>query len=181
MDKQNLYSIFFLLAILFLVLFFSRFSILEGLEETPPITQVENANTSPPPVNTITPVIQATSSPTVTTDPIPTSNTNNLASLIETPTISTAKIVKISDIQAQVTNLRTILQKDVVIHATNAVQLIQNNQELKKPLSMILNKPVRREIELLIRNMENVHMNLYLQTMQIKDNLDLFTTQYQNL
>jgi hypothetical protein len=132
---------------------------------------------------TTTPVIQATTSPVVTTDPTPTSaNTvNNLASVTETPTISTATIVKISDIQAQVTNLRNILQRDVVIHATDAVKLIQTNQDIQKALSLILDKPVRKEIDILLRNIDVLHMNLYLQTMQIHENLTNFKNQYQNL
>jgi len=144
-----------------------------AVQEVKPIAQT----------TTTTPVIQATSSPTVTTDPIPTSQTtvNNLASVTEIPTVSTATIVKISDIQAQVTNLRTILQKDVVIHATSAVQLLQNNPDLKKAVSMILDKPVRKEIDILLRNIDILHMNLYLQTMQIHDNLTNFKNQYQNL
>jgi hypothetical protein len=235
-DKRNLYSILFLLGILLLVLFFSRFSYgVEGLTTSTPVinatpstvipasqvvkpeeqvvkpaaqvvkpatkvvtsnivpaTKVVTSNIVPAtkvvtsnivPATTTTPVIQATSSPTVTTDPTPTSSNtlNNLASITETPTISTATIVKVSDIQAQVTNLRNIIQKDVVIHATDAVKLLQNNQDIKKALSLIIDKPVRKEIDILIENMNKVYMNLYLQTMQIQDNLTNFKNQYQNL
>lgn len=214
-DKRNLYSILFLLGILLLVLFFSRFSYgVEGLTTSTPVVNA-TPSTQPAPSNvvkpaasrvvkpaasnvvkpaaqvvipatqttTTTPVIQATTSPVVTTDPTPTSaNTvNNLASVTETPTISTATIVKISDIQAQVTNLRTILQRDVIIHATDAVKLIQNSPDIQKALSLILDKPVRKEIDILLRNMDILHMNLYVQTMQINDNLTNFKNQYQNL
>ena len=207
-DKHNIYYLFFLSGILLLVLFVSRFSFMEGLETTPVVnatpTTVESTTTTKPvsqvvtkpvsttkpvsrvvtkPVSTTTPVIQATSPPTVTTDPIPISSKpiNNLASLTETPTVSTATIVKISDIQSQVTNLRNILQKDVVIQATDAVQLLQNNQDIKKALSMIIDKPVRKEIDIIIENINKIHMNLYVQTMQIQDNLTNFKNQYQNL
>jgi len=206
-DKRNLYSILFLSGILLLVLFLSRFS--KGIEGLATSTPVVNATPSTKPApskvvkpvaskvvtpaaqvvkpieqtTTTTPVIQATTSPVVTTDPTPTSaNTvNNLASVTETPTISTATIVKISDIQAQVTNLRNILQRDVVIHATDAVKLIQTNQDIQKALSLILDKPVRKEIDILLRNIDVLHMNLYLQTMQIHENLTNFKNQYQNL
>jgi hypothetical protein len=161
---------------------------MEGLEgTTTSATPVVNATTTTKPAapiaqtTTTTPVIQATSSPTVTTDPIPTSkNTvNNLASLMETPTISTATIVKISDIQTQASNLRTILQNDVVNSAMTALKLLET-PDLKKALS-IISKPVRQNIENLVRNMDKIYMNLASQTIQIQDNLTNFKNQYQNL
>jgi len=197
-DKRNLYSIFFLSGILLLVLFLSRFSYgVEGLTTTTPVinataSTVDSSTTKPAAqvmtkpaaqVVTTTPVIQATTSPTVTTDPKPTSSTTvkNLASLIETPVISTATIVKISDIQAQVTNLRTILQKDVIMNSVDSAKLLQSNPDIQKALSLVLDKPVRNEIEILLRNFDNIYMNLYLQTVQIQDNITNFKNQYQNL
>lgn len=201
MDKQNLYSIFFLLAILFLVLFFSRFSFLEGLEGTTSATPVVNATPTTKPVKrmvkpaqvvkpiaqpqptTTTPVIQATSSPMVTTNPTPTSaiNTTNLASLMDTQTISTATIVKISDIQAQVTNLLTILQKDVATNAIGDALKLREDPDFITAISTISEKPIIQQLNHLADQGIYIYKNLESQTMQIQANLINFKNQYQNL
>ena len=75
-DKRNLYSIFFLSGILFLVLFFSRFSFLEGLDASPTTT----------PETTTTPVVNGVDDTPAST----TSTSNTRRSGGSTPATSTS-------------------------------------------------------------------------------------------